>query len=572
MGLTLNRNAQRLLGRRGFETQQAIYDFLAFSPSALRRAESLVDGEALLARLETAVREGEFITIYGDYDADGVMATFIYYSSLDRLNPGRVGWFLNDRFEDGYSITTQSMEKLFARYPETQVVLTCDNGIAAGEAALCALNRGAAVLVTDHHEQDKELPEGCLAIDEKRLLQKEKDIADGVVPEHFCGAELARRVVFDLYRRLGRFEEDRQFLTGLYAYSGFATITDSVPMNAANHCVGRLGLKIMDRGEGVWRLFIEQMSRQEDGVHWDTVGFRFGPMINAAGRVTGKADKALEVFLNYYRGDIAGSRRALLELAELNNTRKDMCERNDGIAFRMIERCGYQNDPVILIYDERFEEGINGLTASHIVERYGRPAIVLARHGAEPDMWKGSARSIEGFNIYEALMAHKDRLKAGGHPMAAGVSIKTEDLDEVRRLLNEANAGLEPQGDKIPDFRYEPRTLTADVPRAIDDMIKALEPFGPDFEEPVFALTARPNDFRTMNAADGEPRHAKFGIRELTADGLNIEAVWWNHVADAREVEEKRNGGPLFIYGKPKIHEFGDRVSVQVTIDKVRLI
>ena len=572
MGLTLNRNAQLLLKLRGLETEKAIFDYLAFSPSALRRAESLIDGAALVARLEVAVRGGEFITIYGDYDADGVMATFIFYSSLDRLSPGRVGWFLNDRFEDGYSMTEKSMAKLFDRYPETQVILTCDNGIAAGEAVSYALNRGAAVLVTDHHEQAKELPEGCLAVDEKRLLQKEKDAAEGMAREDFCGAELARRVIWDLYRRLGRFESDRSFLSNLYAYSGFATITDSVPMNAANHCVGRLGLKIISKGEGVWGLFREQLSRVSDGVHWDTVGYRFGPMINAAGRVTGRADKALEVFLKYHRGDIEGSRRALDELSELNDTRKDMCERDDGIAFRLIEKNGWQNDPLILIYDERFEEGINGLTASHIVERYGRPAIVLSPHRGETGVWKGSARSIEGFNLYEALIAHSGKLKAGGHPMAAGVSIKTEDLEEVRRLLNEANAGLERQKDKKPDFLYERADFSRGVALAIDEMVKALEPFGPEFEEPVFALAAQPGDFRAMTAADGTPRHAKFGVRALSADGLNIEAVWWNHLAEAREAEEARRGGPLLFYGRPQIHEFGDRVSLQVVIDKVRMI
>ena len=385
----LNPYVKRYMKNRGFSDPEAVCRYLSFDEADLRKVQDMCGGAELLNALFEAVREGCRITVYGDYDADGVMATFILYTGLERLLPGRVNWFINDRFSDGYTITPESMEKMLSLYPETEVVVTCDNGISAPAAIRHAAERGVLVLVTDHHGQTEELPADCPVVDEKSFAQREKDAADGVKSEDFCGAELARRVVTELYEKLEKAEENRAFLDGLFAYSGFATITDSVPMTAANHYVARRGLELIREGSGVWGLLNEICGVRRGAVNDDTVGFKYGPMVNASGRVTGRADSALEVFLQFHYGREEDCRKAVDTLLSLNDDRRAMCQEDDALAFRLAKESGAEEMPFILLADPRFREGINGLTAAHLVEKYKVPAAVLSPVGNGSGRYKG---------------------------------------------------------------------------------------------------------------------------------------------------------------------------------------
>ena len=564
----LNSFANQFLSARGYDTPEKAEAFLNFPGPALRMPEDLIGGSELVSRLADAVRNGLVITVYGDYDADGIMAVSIFSAALTRLIPGRIHTFINNRFEDGYAMTSASVQRMLGQFPDTQVILTCDNGISSGEAIAYAMEQGIQVLVTDHHEQALPVPEGCPVLDEKSFAQKEADAASGDEPDLCCGAEMARRVCVSLYRLLGIEEENASLLDSLYAFSAFATITDAVPMNAPNHYVARRGLSLIRKGDGFWGLLQEESGLAGRPVDGETVGFKYGPMINAAGRVTGSAAYPLHAILLYFRGKLPACREAIRKLISFNEVRKDMCVHDDGIALRAIERRSMEEDPFIFLYDDRFSEGINGLTAAHLVEKFRVPCAVLAPTKKDPDIYKGSARSVEPFDLFKALSSHPEKIRSGGHPMAAGLSVHKHDLEEVRRLLIEDASAFtfEAPPVKPADVTFSPDELSAEVAAQLAEAIELLMPFGPGFEKPRIALVPGACRLFALRGRDGSDRHAKFLLDARSRDGLSIEAIWWNHLEEARALENSKE--ELIFFGTPEVNQFNGSTRIQFIIQE----
>ena len=574
----LNPYVLEYLKKRGFDSPEAIRRYLSFGEDDLRRVSDLCGGEQLLARLEEAVRRQQAVVVYGDYDADGVMAVFILYSGLDRLMPGRVRCFINNRFEDGYTITPESMDKMLEACPETEVILTCDNGISAAAAIDYVMDRGVSVLVTDHHGQAEAIRSDCPVVDEKSFAQRQADDAAGISPELFCGAELARRVITELYERLGISEENRDCLDDLYAYSGFATITDSVPMTAANHYVARRGLEKIRQGSGVWGLLNEMCGQQRGSVDGDTVGYKYGPMVNASSRVTGSAKSALLVFVQFYRGRIDRCRAAIEVLLGLNDERRRMCQEDDELAFRLAEAAGAGDRPFILLADPGFREGINGLTAAHLVERYHVPAAVLSPTSADAAVFKGSARSVEGFDLFAALDSCRDYVQSGGHPMAAGLSVALQEVEKLRSAMEEqALAALGPdwkarseiaeaEGRHPADFVFTPDELSVKIVEELGEIGRLLMPFGPGLEPVRVALRIGQPRLFAMRGRDGTDRHAKFLSSQRSRDRLEVSAIWWNRLEEARQLEEASGETCVFV-GDLQFNSYRDR-SIQMIVSE----
>ncbi|MBR0171310.1 MAG: DHH family phosphoesterase [Lachnospiraceae bacterium] len=539
---------------------------------ALRGLTDLYCGETLLKRLHEAVLAGGEITVYGDYDADGIIAVYILYSALNRIAKGRVHWFINNRHDDGYNITAESMEKCLRQYPGTKTVITCDNGINAAEAVDRAMERGILVLVTDHHVQTRPLRDDCPAVDEKSIRQVSLDRAAGVTPDECCGAELARRVAEALFDEMGLSDKHRDFLDGLYAYAGLATITDVVPMNPPNHAVARRGLQLLQKEEGFWGLLKEEFIPATKRIHWDTVGFYYGPLLNASSRMTGEATHAVQMLLSYDDGDEAACRNAIRALIALNVKRREVAAHDDAIANEIIETQHLESAPFILVWSGQFSEGVNGLTASHITERYRVPCAVLAPTKRDPDVYKGSARSVEGANLIEVLQKHAGLIQAGGHALAAGLSVRKEDLETVRALLTEDLKGFQAPPEAGPDFFYQADRLTRADADFHEKLIEAYEPFGPGFEEPRIAFTGRVgNLWKNKGKNTDELVHAVFPMGN-SADGYPVKANWWNHLREAEQWYEK--GKTLYCSGKIAYDEYTNREgkeykSIQITIGRL---
>ncbi len=562
-----NQFAAMFMAKRGYTNEESRRAFLEFSPDRLRRAGEMTGGSALLERLAAAVGKQEYVTVYGDYDADGVMASCIFYMGLVKLIPGKVSCYINNRFDEGYNITAESIANLLERFPKTNVILTCDNGISAGDAVDTCLERGISFLVTDHHEQLLPLPEGCIAVDEKSDAQKKADAGSRTAREDFCGAELARRVVTELYERLGEAEKESGFLDSLYAYSGLATITDVVPMNAANHYVARRGIGIIRRGEGVWGLLNRQWDRDGNKIREDTIGFCYGPMINACGRVEGSATRALRAFAYHFHGNEAMSAREFEELFKINLARREMCSEDEQLALKIVEQEGYDKDPFILVAHDDFREGINGLTAAWLTNRYGVPSAVLSPVKNDPQRLKGSARAPETFNLINVLKAHQDLIRAGGHAQAAGFSIRREDLGRVREILNEETpeASQTEAAGPEPDMTMDIASLTAGSVEEMTQAVEMLMPFGPGFEAPRIAFTGQADMLRTDRASG---THAFLTLKGRSADAHPVEVVWWKHYKETWEII-RRESRDILCIGTPGLDNYLGTEKIRITATQI---
>ena len=567
-----NPYARAYLQKHGYDTPDQIQRLLDFQEGELRDIRRMESGPEILARLEAAVRGEERIVIYGDYDADGIMAAFTLFAGLDTLCPDRVRIFINDRFEDGYSMSACGVDKLLERYPDTELIISCDNGVNAADAVKRAGERGVDVLITDHHVQTTPLPEKTLVLDEKSERQLHADAAAGIAREDFCGAELARRVITALYEEMDLAEEQTELLDGLYGYAGFATLTDSVPLRPENHFVARRGLMQM-RGEGLlWRILREEcrLMRPVDG---ETVGFVFGPMINAGSRVTGSAVPALKVLYAAYKGNENACRSAIRELLSYNETRKRMAREEEERAFAVIRERGYANDPFIFLYDESFSEGINGLTAARITESFHVPTAVLCPTRTEEGYYKGSARSVAWFDLAREMASHPEIMKAGGHPMAAGLRVRAEDLEEARRLLIEdanrarIDAPEEETGEADVDFVFAPEDLSIDLIGQLQEAWTLLEPFGPEFPPPAIALSFTADRLIGLRGKDGTECHAKITVQGSAKDGSLVEVLWWNRLEEARGLY--MGTIDLVAFGRPELNTFQGATSIQFVADKM---
>lgn len=531
--------AVRVLHNRGMNSREEILGFLNYKPYQLRNVEEMKDADRFLSSLAAAVEQKKNITIYGDYDGDGVMATMIWYMALSKLGL-KPAWFVNDRFREGYGMNAKGVARLLSQYPDTQVIVTCDNGIKAHEGIQEALDRGIEVLVSDHHGQSvgEELP-ACPVVCEKRLDE------DQSKAELFCGAELSRRLVTALFRRLGVHRDHKTFLARLYAFSGLATVTDSITMNAANHFVVKEGLRqIGSEKDLCWQVLREET--KPSSIDQDTIGFKYGPMINASGRVQGTVDAAMDVFLNsfwYEESKTADDfslernpdalayaekcRIAVQHLMDINEERKKLSAEGDRIASIVVHANGYDTKKFIVVDDERFEEGINGLIAGHLTEQYHVPSIALSPKDGEPDIYKGSARSVEGFNIFEVLNECRDILLGfGGHPGAAGLSIRREDIPTLRGRLQDIAEKYVPEPEMtIPvDFILTPETVSPRLAQEVNQLI----PFGEGFTKPTVGFEGSIKEVRVLSN-----RHVKFTI---DTSGTPLSIFWWNSIEKYKDM------------------------------------
>lgn len=548
-----------LLVSRGFDTCEKADAFLNFSARDLRKIDTMKDAEAFIFRLKEAIENGYAITICGDYDADGIMATHILMTGLDAFieqtgsSCRHVEWFINDRFKEGYGLNMKSIDRLLAEHPDTQMIITCDNGIKATEAILAAIDRGVEVLVSDHHGQSEgEVLPPCPVVCEKRL----DEAADG---EWFCGAELARRIVSELFIRAGLVSENRDLLNSLIAYSGFATITDSVPMNGANHYVAKAGIYAMAKSpEAFWNCLKEVANT---GVpDEETIGFKWGPMVNAVSRVVGSVDVVMDALCASRKGERQKCFEAVTRMMELNITRQELTAADEAKAIMQIENNGWADDLFLLVTDKKFEAGINGLTASRLVEAYGVPAIAMGPSG-DGDIYKGSARSVEGFSVFEALGECRELLVGfGGHPMAAGLSCHLSDIPRLRyRLCALAKkAGVTKTDTVVVDKIFEPGELSETYLREM----RKLAPFGPGFERPVIGFEGTISSRYVM-----KDKHIKYIVKSDSDEEVRTPVIWWN----AAEHEQKFIVDPLKKHirciGYPSVNEYDGRKTMQFVVN-----
>ena len=549
----ISEKAAEFLCKRGVDTPEKYKEYFFSRLSDVRDVNNMRDAKEFLDTLSRAIDKNMNITIYGDYDCDGIMATSIFLLALRKISNAQVNWFINNRFKEGYGMNEKGVIRLLETYPSTQLIVTVDNGIKAVGGIRAALDKGVEVIVSDHHKQSSgDLLPSCPVVCEGRLDEPEE------LKEYFCGAELARRLVSQLYINRGIAKQNAHFLNGLCAYSGFATITDSVPMNWANHEIARIGLKMIRQNyDPLWNSLNKVLMPSR--INQDTVGFTYGPMFNAPGRVFGSVDTSMNVILSAHYGSIEDTITAIYRLKEINEMRKTWSKEDDHLAFEMANM--YDGDRFLILASDSFREGINGLTASHLTERFQVPAIVLSPIEGDENVYKGSGRSVDLINLFELLEKSNDLMEGyGGHPMAAGVSIKRENIDLLRKRLNEITPKNTNEGKTDEDFICNPSEISLEL---IHEFQK-FEPYGEAFEKPLFKLNGNIENIFFM-----KDKHIKFDISGGNNGNL-LQILWWNSIEFCKsENIELKNGDSVTCFGTPEGNIFNDCERIQMVAEKI---
>ncbi len=473
-----------VLVRRGFGEPERARTFLAGAAPG-HDPFLLGDMAAAVDTIRAAIAAGKRVCVHGDYDVDGICATALAVSCLRTLG-AEVDWHLPSRFDEGYGLSSQTLDRLAGE--GCGLVLTVDCGITAVDEVARAKARGLEVVVTDHHRPGAELPD-CPVVATRP--------SEYPFPE-LCGTG----VVAKLAEALGVSIAEHQDLVGL------ATIADVVPLVDENRAFAVAGLRALARTQKPGLRALMEVARVDPAaVDEGAVGFRLAPRINAAGRL-GHPREALELLLT---DDADEAKRLAFRLEDVNRERQAVEERILRSAVRQIEewpenkrrRHGYA------LADADWHEGVIGIVASRLVERYHRPVVLIA--GGE-DLWKGSGRSVGAFDLHEALSACSDHLvRWGGHRAAAGLSINPADVEQFARAFAEHADGM------LSDEELAPVTpVDAVVPRGLPltlelaQELTQLAPFG--LGNPGVTLLAPACELHDLGTV-GDGKHLKFRVR-----------------------------------------------------------
>ena len=546
----------RIMRNRGMETKEAMERYLYGTLDGLYDGGRMKNMGEAVAVLIKKLREEKRIRIIGDYDIDGVCASYLLLTGLrraerelgKRTGPAgstRIDYEIPDRVRDGYGINEAIIRQAAADGVDTLV--TCDNGIAAAKEISLAKELGMTVVVTDHHEVPVEeerqvLPPADVVVDPKQEGETYpfRDI---------CGAVVAYKLVEKLYEasRVPR-EEWRELLE----FAAIATVGDVMRLQDENRILVKYGLKQMacTRNLGLRKL-VEKTGLDITDLSAYHIGFVIGPCLNAGGRLqTAKA--ALRLFLSE---DEAEAEHLAEELKELNDIRKDMTKKGEDEAIAQVET-QYMEDKVLVVFLPDCHESLAGIIAGRVREHFHKPSIVLTRSG---DMVKGSGRSIEPYHMFRELTKVRELLpKFGGHPMAAGLSIKEEDVPEFRRRLNE-NAVLTEE-DFIPRVWIDVPMPLEYVTEGLVEELKRLEPFGQGNEKPLFAQKGLM--IRSLRVLGKNRNVVKLGL--VTDTGLSMDGLLFG---DGDAIQRELAGKDrIDIVYYPDVNEYNGNRTFQAVI------
>ncbi|RGF44851.1 MULTISPECIES: single-stranded-DNA-specific exonuclease RecJ [unclassified Roseburia] len=466
----------RIIRNRDIIDEKEITEYLYGGKEALHNPHLLKDVDKAAEIIAEGIAGKKAMRIIGDYDIDGVNATYILLEGIRRCG-GNVDAAIPDRMKDGYGINEHLIEQALSDGKE--LLITCDNGIAAINEINFAKEKGMTVVVTDHHE----IPY-CNTEQGKEFLWSNADAivnpkqADCPYPcKGICGAVVAWKLVQVLYERMDiPVEEADIFIEN----AGFATVGDVMDLTGENRILVKLGLKALEhtKNSGM-KALIAKNKLSDKTLSAYHIGFVLGPCINASGRLD-TAKRSLELLLE--RDEVKASALAG-ELVELNESRKYMTQQETQKALEQIEKEGREKDKVLVVYLPECHESLAGIIAGRIREAYQRPVFVLTK-GEEGV--KGSGRSIEAYSMFDKMTEVAELFtKYGGHPMAAGLSMREEDIDKLREQLNQ-------KAELSEEDMVEVVRLDAVLPMSyftVDTIrqLRVLEPCGKSNTRPVFA-------------------------------------------------------------------------------------
>ncbi|MHC4447715.1 MAG: single-stranded-DNA-specific exonuclease RecJ [Planctomycetota bacterium] len=555
---------ERVLRARGLTDPDTVRRFCEPKLTDLYDPQLLPGIDAAAERLVAAVRGGESIVIYGDYDVDGISASAILYHMIKAAAPDSgVRTYVPHRLDDGYGLNGEALRQL--RSEGASLVVSVDCGISAQEPARVAREAGLDLIITDHHNVDAErgLPDAAVIVHPR--------LPGSSYPFHeLSGAGVAFKLAWRFATvwcgspRVG--ESMQRLLLNLLPLAALGTIADVVPLVDENRTIASFGLRLIKQTPitGL-RALIEASGLAEEEIDSQKIGFVLAPRLNACGRM-GHAAEAVHLLTS---AAPAEARAIAQRLAHLNRERQETERSIAEHAAQMAEDAGMTADDrrAIVLADEGWHPGVVGIACSRLAERYGRPVVLLQRQG---DHCKGSARSVEGYSIHAGLTATAKHLQRfGGHDAAAGLTLRAADLGAfTEALIEHANAHIDVE-QMTPTVGIDCDARLEELDFEVVKRIAALSPFGHANPRPAVRLTATTlaEPPRQMGSYG---RHLALRLRQEGAAGRRwIRAVWWNGGSLAADLGA---GMRLDAVVEPKLNAFSGRVSVEAEVRDVRVV
>lgn len=545
----------KILADRGIQGEEAVREYLEADISRVSDGSELTDMQRGVDIVYDAVQAGKYIRIMGDYDVDGVSSTYILYKGLTGLGV-KCDKFIPHRITDGYGLHEPAIRDAYEA--GVQVILTCDNGIAAANEVRLAKELGMTVVVTDHHEvpyNDDEagtrhyiIPDADAVIDPKRPED------DGVFKE-ICGAVVAWKFVWCLYRKFGKENEFKN--SDFLEIASLGTVCDVMELQHDNRAIVKEGLKKMQNTSNIGlQALLEVLGLKGKTLTSYDYGFKIGPCINAEGRL----DTANEAFDLLVETDYQKALEKAAQMRDLNVERQELTKQGMEEAFKIID-AEMQDDKVLVVYLPEVHESIAGIIAGKVRERYCKPAFVLTK--GDGDFLKGSGRSIEAYSMYNKMVEVKDlMLGFGGHPLAAGLSLKEENLEKFRQELN-ARSGLT-DADFIQKVMIDVILPVDFLTQSFIKQLEILEPFGKGNEKPVFAQS-------NVRATRAEIIGKNKNVLKITFNSRNCKSGVCFHDIEAKEQILNQNGKlydfKMLYY--PTLNEWNGVTSIQANVQDI---
>ncbi len=529
-----------LLQIRNIKTKEEIEDFL-YNDSYIASPFEIVDMDKACARVRSAIENEEFICVYGDYDADGVTSTALLYSYLDAVG-ANVMYYIPSRESEGYGMNIAAIDALSKK--GVKLIVTVDNGVAAIDEIRHAKSLGIDTVVTDHHMPLGELPDACAVVDLHRA-----DCTAGF--KQLSGVGVAFKLIMALE---GEYCDTDSLLDNYADLLSVGTIGDIVDLRGENRVFVKRGLQsLMNTDRAGFYALINNAGLIGRNITAGNVSFTLVPRINAVGRL-GLSGKSVELLLTE---DEAEAERIAVAMG-YDNTERQQIERDivQKIDEEITRNSSLVMDSIIVIDGEGWHQGVVGIVASRIREAYGKPAIIITRDGESA---KGSGRSIEGFALCDAVAACSDLLTHyGGHPMAVGLSLPSENIELFRKRINEYADSQNMPFDRLNiDCKLNPASISVDLV----EELAAMQPFGAGNPVPVFG-------FYNMTLVNIIPLSNNKHLRLVfSRGGVTLSAMMFFTSTDEFAYEK---GDVLDIAATLDINEYNGKKSVSVIIKDIK--
>lgn len=549
----------RCMVNRGIFTPEEMREYLFGTREDLHEPALMRDMPEAVAIIREAKKRGEMAAVASDFDCDGIFSAYILWRAFRRIGMD-VKIYTPDRVQEGYGLNKRIIEEALA--DGRRMLITCDNGIAANEEIRYAKDKGMTVIVTDHHEVQEELPEADAVLDPKR--------DDDTYPfQGLCGAGVAFKLVAALYDEFG-IPEDEKWL--LLPYAAVATVADVMELRGENRILVREGLCALQGVDnpGLQALF-EVQGLKGKTITAGHIGFIIGPCFNAAGRIATVADS----FALLMEQDAAAAMKKAQHLKEINESRRAMTDEGAARALAILEKkkALAELPPILIVLLPDVHESLVGIIAGRVKEQYNHPVIVFTE--TEDGCIKGSGRSIEAYDMFRSLMACKDlMMRFGGHKMAAGMTLRKENLPELERRLCES-AGLSEE-DFCPVVRIDAAMPVGYVTERLIQGLAQMEPFGVGNPKPIFAE----QHFRVLRGQRLGKEKNVLKLRVENLKGSQCDAIMFRGADDfdafvreewgegelTRMYEGKENRLDVALTYYPELNEYRGRCTIQIQI------